>query len=72
MILLICAVVASFCAIVSATLPPNSAPLDETLAYYRLNGTNGRSSQLTHSFVPVSCGAVLSVHHTDPDVFANA
>lgn len=57
---------------VNVSDPTNNAPLDTTLTYYRLNGTNGNSSVLTHSFVPVSCGAVMSVHHTDPSVFSDA
>ena len=57
---------------VNISTPENNAPLNKALAYYRLNGTNGESTQLTHSFVPVSCGAIMSVHHTDPHVFADA
>src|ERR1700742_2456947 len=57
---------------VNVSTPTNNAPLDETLAFYKLNGTNGKHRQLTHSFIPVSCGAVMSVHHTDPHVFPDA
>lgn len=57
---------------VNVSTPTNNAPLNKELAYYRLNGTNGAQSQLTHSFIPVSCGAVMSVHHTDHQVFAGA
>jgi hypothetical protein len=53
---------------VNVSTPTNNAPLIKSLAYYRLNGTNGNSDKLTHSFVRVSCGALMSVHHTDPDV----
>lgn len=52
--------------------PTNNAPLDTKLAYYKLNGTNGKSNTLTHSFVRVSCGAMMSVHHTEPDVYSDA
>lgn len=55
----------------NVSFPLSSAPLNQTLAYYRLDGTNGASSQLTHSFVTVSCGANMFVHHTDPGVFPN-
>lgn len=57
---------------VNVSTPTNNAPLDVDLAYYRLNGTNGRSDKLTHSFVRVSCGALMSVHHTDADVYSDA
>ena len=57
---------------VDVSHPKNNAPLNKELAYYRLNGTNGKSGKLTHSFVPVSCGAVISVHHTDVNVFKDA
>lgn len=57
---------------VNVSQPRDNAPLNKELAYYRLNGTNGNQLQLTHSFIPVSCGAVMSVHHTDPHVFAEA
>lgn len=52
--------------------PTNNAPLNTELAYYKLNGTNCNSNTLTHSFVRVSCGAVMSVHHTEPDVYSDA
>lgn len=57
---------------VNVSRPTNNAPLDTDLAYYKLNGTNGKKDKLTHSFVRVSCGAMMSVHHTDPDVFSDA
>lgn len=56
----------------NASKGANSAPLNEELAYYKLNGSNGASDKLTHSFVRVSCGALMSVHHTDPEVFPDA
>ena len=51
--------------------PQDNAPLDIELAYHtsRLAGANGKKQLLTHSFIPTSCGANLSVYHTDPDVF---
>lgn len=57
---------------VNVSTPTNNAPLDTRLAYYRFNASNGQHQHLTHSYVPVSCGAVLSVHHTDPGVFPDA
>lgn len=57
---------------VNVSKPTNNAPLNKELAYYRLNGTNGESDKLTHSFVRVSCGALMSVHHTDPGVYEDA
>lgn len=57
---------------VNYSTPANNAPLNKTLAYYKLNGTNGPSSQLTQSFVSVSCGAEMAVHHTEPWVFPDA
>lgn len=57
---------------VNVSTPTNNAPLDTKLAYYRLNGTNGHSDKLTHSFVRVSCGALMSVHHTEPHVYSDA
>lgn len=57
---------------VNVSTPTNNAPLERELAYYRLNGTNGHSDKLTHSFVRVSCGALMSVHHTEPDVYSDA
>ena len=58
---------------VNVSVPQNNAPLNMTLAYEtsRLRGINGPSGLLTHSFIPTSCGANLSVHHTDPNVFPN-
>jgi hypothetical protein len=47
-------------------------PSTKHFAYYKLNGNNEPSSKLTHSFVSVSCGSVMSVHHTDPLVFPDA
>ena len=57
---------------VNVSHPTNNAALNRDLAYYKLNGTNGKSDKLTHSFVRVSCGALMSVHHTDPDVYSDA
>jgi hypothetical protein len=57
---------------VNVSTPTNNAPLNKELAFYKLNGSNGASDQLTHSFIQVSCGSVMSVHHTDPDVFPDA
>ena len=57
---------------VNVSLPQNNAPLNESLANYRLNGTNGPKSQLTHAFVDVPCGARISVHYTEPGVYPNA
>ena len=54
---------------VNVSLPQNNAPLNHTLAYYKLNGTNGAKSQLTHGFVDALCGARLSVHNTDPGAY---
>jgi hypothetical protein len=52
----------------------NSAPLDYELAWVtsQLYGYNGATNKLTHSFVPTSCGANLSIYHTDPKVFPDA
>jgi pimeloyl-ACP methyl ester carboxylesterase len=52
--------------------PESNAPLNNTLAYYNLEGFNGPSTTtLTHSFIPTTCGANLSIHHTDPSVWGN-
>ena len=58
---------------VNVSIPQNNAPLNMTLAYEtsRLSGINGPSGLLTHSFIPTSCGANMSVYHTDPDIFPN-
>ena len=56
--------------------PEDNAPLDWGLAYEtsQLYGYNGQSGEdkLTHSFVPTSCGANMSVYHTDPTCFQGA
>ncbi|KAI1611052.1 Alpha/Beta hydrolase protein [Exophiala viscosa] len=60
---------------VNVSLPQNNSALDYNLAWVQsqLYGYNGATNnQLTHSFVPVTCGANVSVYHTDPGVFANA
>lgn len=59
---------------VQHALPPDNAPLDHELAWVtsQLYGYNGESSALSHSFFSVSCGANMSVYHTDPTVFADA
>jgi hypothetical protein len=71
--------IANFCfsyetlSIRNVSEPESNAPLDYTLAYKtsRLYGYNGESKFLTHSFIPTSCGANLSVYHTNPDIFPN-
>ena len=57
---------------INVSQPQDNAPLDLSLASYSLTGYNGVSSTLTHSFFPTDCGANLSVHYTDPDVWADA
>lgn len=50
--------------------PKNNAPLDKSLAYYRLNGYNGGDGkQLTHGFFDTECGARLSVHYSQPSAW---
>lgn len=63
--------VPSISSVIVAT-PTDTAPLNHELAYYKLKGSNGDKKELTHSFIKVACGATLSVHHTDPDVFSDA
>ena len=55
----------------NASLPQSNAPLNYTLAWdiSQLYGYNGPTNKLTHSFVSTSCGANLSIYHTDPGVF---
>jgi hypothetical protein len=57
---------------VNVSEPTSNSPLDTTLAYYRLKGYNGLSDTLTHGYFTVPCGANISVHYTDPDVFLDA
>lgn len=56
---------------INVSTPANNSPLNENLAFYTMSGYNGPTDQLTHSFIPVSCGANISVHHTDPGVFTD-
>ena len=51
-----------------AYLPQDNAPLNYMLAWdiSQLYGYNGPNNKLTYSFVPTSCGANLSIYHTDP------
>ena len=51
--------------------PQSNAPLNTTLAYYKLDGYNGDSEYLTHGFIPVGCGANMSVHYSEPSVYGN-
>jgi hypothetical protein len=57
--------------VVTSSTPP---PLDYQLAWVtsQLYGYNGATDKLTHSFITTSCGANLSIYHTDPNVFADA
>ena len=59
---------------VNVSQPQNDSALNYHLAWVQspLYGMNGNSNKLTHSFVPMSCGANMSVYHTDPGVFPNA
>lgn len=54
---------------VNVSDPQDNAPLDLSLAYYRLKGYNGDSDQLTHGFFSTSCGANLSVHYSQPSAW---
>ncbi|KIV76915.1 hypothetical protein PV11_08764 [Exophiala sideris] len=57
---------------VNVSMPRDNSALDPTLAWVtsQLYGFNGPGNdKLTHSFIPVSCGANMSVYHTDPGVF---
>lgn len=49
--------------------PESNAPLDPSLAYYRLGGYNGDSQLLTHDLVATDCGANLSVHYSEPSAW---
>lgn len=49
--------------------PQNNAPLDLSLAYYRLGGYNGDGNQLTHTFVQTDCGANLSINYSQPSAW---
>ncbi|MCJ1395261.1 hypothetical protein MMC18_008145 [Xylographa bjoerkii] len=53
------------------SVPQNNAPLNETLAYYKLPAFNGVQDTLTHGFFQTSCGSNLSFHYTDPLVYGN-
>ncbi len=56
---------------VNVSQPQSNAALDTTLAYYKLPGKNADSQFLTHAFIPVACGANLSVHYTEPSVYGS-
>ncbi|KAH8805077.1 Alpha/Beta hydrolase protein [Xylogone sp. PMI_703] len=56
---------------VNVLQPESNAPLDTALAYYKLPGHNAGSQFLTHAFIPLSCGANLSVHYTEPSVYGS-
>ena len=57
--------------IANVSEPQNNAPFNHTLAFYRLAGLNGNSEYLTHDFIPVGCGANMSVHYTKRSVFGS-
>jgi hypothetical protein len=56
---------------VNISQPQSNTPLNTTLAYYKLPGHNADSQFLTHAFIPVTCGANLSVHYTEPSVYGS-
>lgn len=59
---------------VNISNPQDNAPLDYELAWIvsQLYGMNGNTDLLKHTFVETSCGANLSIYHTDPHVFPDA
>lgn len=54
---------------VNVSRPESNAPLNLSLAYYRLGGYNGDTHLLTHTFIPTHCGANLSVHYSEPSAW---
>lgn len=54
---------------VNVSHPESNAPLNTSLAHYRLAGYNGPTHQLTHSFISTSCGANLSVRYSSPSAW---
>jgi hypothetical protein len=60
--------------IANVSMPESNGPLNTTLAYYRLaaSSCNGAGSLLSHAFIPVGCGANMSVHYTEPSVWGRA